>query len=65
MAQLCALMNYMVDHNAAHANELCELAEQLKCAGKETAYEKVMAAVADFKKGNDVLAEVLKEIAAE
>ena len=63
MAQLCALMNYMVDHNAAHANELTELAEQLKSAGKEVAYEKVMSAVADFKKGNDTLAEVLRSLA--
>ena len=61
MARLCALMNYMVDHNASHANELADLAEQLKNAGKEAAFEKVMAAVEDFKKGNERLADVLKD----
>ena len=63
MAQLCALMNYMVDHNASHANELADLAAQLKSAGKEEAYEKVMAAVADFNQGNQKLADVLKTLA--
>lgn len=63
MAQLHALMSYMVDHNAAHAKELADLAQQLKSAGKESAYEKVMSAVQDFDKGNGTLSEVLKEIA--
>lgn len=62
LAQLCALMNYMVDHNAAHATELADLAQQLKDAGKESAYENVMAAVAEFQKGNQILADVLKEL---
>lgn len=55
-------MNYMVDHNAAHAKELADLAHQLRSAGREAAYEKVMAAVQDFDKGNQTLASVLKEI---
>ena len=56
-------MNYMVDHNAAHANELADLAQQLKTAGKEDAYALVMSAVADFNKGNETLAQVLKSLA--
>ncbi|MBR3704384.1 MAG: hypothetical protein IKM11_02725 [Oscillospiraceae bacterium] len=63
MAQLCALMNYMVDHNASHANELADLAQQLKAAGKDGAFEKVMAAVEEFNKGNQILADVLKDLA--
>ena len=62
MEELVALMKYMVGHNAAHARELAELAEQLKAAGSDEAFEKVMSAVADFNLGNNTLAEVLQEL---
>ena len=65
MEELMALMKYMVGHNEAHARELAELAAQLKEAGSEAAYEKVMSAVADFDKGNAQLAAVLQELGAE
>ena len=59
MDELVALMKYMVNHNAAHARELAELAVQLQKAGSPTAYEQVMAAVSDFEKGNLRLSMVL------
>ena len=59
MEELVALMKYMVGHNAAHARELAELADQLEKAGSHTAYEQVMAAVSDFEKGNMRLSLVL------
>lgn len=65
MDELLALMKYMVGHNAAHARELAELAAQLKEAAGEEAYAKVMSAVADFDKGNETLASVLKDLGAE
>ena len=61
MEELMALMQYMVNHNAAHAKELAELAVKLDEAGSHTSYHKVMDAVACFEKGNEMLAEVLKE----
>ena len=61
MDELVALMKYMVGHNAAHAKELAELAVKLDEAGSHAAYHKVMDAVACFEKGNEMLAEVLKE----
>ena len=65
MEELLALMKYMVGHNASHARELAELAEQLKAAGRHEAFEKVMSAVADFNLGNATLAEVLQDLGAE
>lgn len=65
MEELLALMKYMVGHNASHAKELADLAAQLKDAAGEEAYQKVMSAVADFDKGNETLASVLKELGAE
>ena len=57
--ELTALMKYMVSHNAAHAKELADLAQQLQEAGNRMAYEQVMAAVSDFEKGNLRLSAVL------
>ena len=49
MEELTALMKYMANHNAAHARELAELAQQLEKAGNHMAYEQVMAAVSYFE----------------
>ena len=62
MDELLALMQYMVNHNAAHAKELADLAIQLEKAGSHTAYEQVMAAVSDFEKGNLRLSTVLSSL---
>ena len=58
-AEVVALMQYMVNHNAAHANELAQLAGRLKDMGDSTAFEQVMQAVSDFEKGNMRLSTVL------
>ena len=59
MEELLALMQYMTNHNAAHAKELADLAFQLEKAGNHAAFEQVMAAVSDFEKGNMRLSMVL------
>ena len=62
MEELAALMKYMVSHNAAHAKELADLAQQLDKIGSHTAFEQVMAAVSDFEKGNMRLSMVLASL---
>ena len=62
MEELTALMKYMANHNAAHANELAALAKQLQQAGQAMAYEQVMAAVSDYEKGNMRLSAVLASL---
>ena len=62
MEELVALMKYMAGHNAAHTKELADLAQQLHNAGSHSAYEKVLAAVADFQKGNELLSAALAEL---
>ena len=62
MEELTALMQYMVNHNAAHAKELADLAAQLDQAGNHAAYEQVMAAVSDFEKGNMRLSVILASL---
>lgn len=58
-AELIAVMQYMVNHNTAHANELAALANKLKEMGDATGFAQVMAAVSDFEKGNMRLSAVL------
>ncbi len=65
MEELLALMKFMVNHNDAHAQELAELASQLKDAGEVRAYRKVMNAVADFDMVNAQLDSVLRELTLE
>ena len=62
MEELLALMKYMTGHNAAHSKELADLAVKLDEAGSHASYHKVMDAVACFEQGNNMLAEVLKEL---
>lgn len=65
MEELLALMKYMVGHNDAHCQELAELADQLKAAGKARAYRQVMDVVTDFDMVNAKLDAVLKELTVE
>ena len=62
MDEMVALMKYMVSHNAAHAEELAQLAQQLEAAGNRSAYRRVMDAVVNFDVGNATLAAVLDEL---
>ncbi len=63
--ELLALMNYMVKHNDAHAQELVDLANQLQDAGRDRAYEKIMSAVTDFDVANARLDAIAKDLADE
>ena len=55
-------MQYMVNHNAAHARELEALAKKLGELGNAAASEQVLAAVSEFEKGNVRLAAVLASL---
>ena len=65
VAELLALMGYMVSHNDAHAQELAECAQRLLEVGKRGAYERLMDAVSDFDVANAKLDSVLQELHEE
>ena len=65
MEELLALMKFMVNHNDAHAQELAELASQLKDAGRGYAYRQLMDAVTSFDMANAQLDAVLKGLEEE
>ncbi|MBP3411836.1 MAG: cobalt transporter [Oscillospiraceae bacterium] len=62
MQEALALMDYMVKHNTAHANELAQLAKRLEELGNGVAAQQVMAAVSEFEKGNLRLSAVLASL---
>lgn len=47
-----ALLGYMVAHNEHHAEELTELAENMRGLGLADAAEEIENSVADFKEGD-------------
>lgn len=60
--EVLALMKFMVAHNDAHAQELADLAEQLRALGNTGAYSRIMDAVANFDTGNARLGAVAQEL---
>ncbi len=60
--EMLTLMRFMVDHNDAHAQELAELAQQLKSAGKMQAYDEIMDVVSDFDMVNAKLDAVVNHL---
>ena len=65
LAEMLALMKFMVKHNDAHAQELAELADQLKKAGRVRSSRNIMDTVANFDMVNAQLDSVVKELSLE
>ena len=65
LEELLALMTFTVKHNDAHAQELAELADQLRTSGKVRAYRKIMDAVANFDMVNAQLDAVVRDLALD
>lgn len=47
-----ALLGYMVAHNEHHAEELTELAENMRSLGLDDAAEEIEGSAAEFREGN-------------
>ena len=62
LVELLTMMKYLVSHNDAHAQEVADLASELLAAGKHTAYDEIMDAVADFDMVNAKLATILSRL---
>ena len=60
-----ALLNYMYQHNEAHAKELDQMADNLEKLGMLTAAKTIRDGVADFQKGNMRLALALSLVRQE
>lgn len=65
MQELLVLMKYLVSHNDAHAQEVADLARELKIAGKDIAYDEIMDAVSDFDMVNAKLDAILSQLTVE
>ena len=65
LVELLTLMKYLVSHNDAHAQEVADLAGELRTAGKDVAYDEIMDAVADFDSVNAKLAAILNQLSTD
>ena len=65
LEELLVLMKYLVSHNAAHAQEVADLARELLTAGKNAAYDEIMDAVSDFDMVNAKLDAILSQLTVE
>lgn len=57
-----ALLNYMIEHNKHHGEDLHEIYHSLEAAGKKEAADLVHEAMHMYDHGNEKLAEALKLI---
>jgi hypothetical protein len=60
-----ALLNYMIDHNRHHGEDLHELYHALAAAGKADAAAQVGEAMHFYEHGNEKLAAALKLLGGE
>ena len=65
LSELAVLLKYMIRHNDTHAQELAQLAENLKQAGNPDAYDQIMDAVSYFDVANARLDSVLWDLSKE
>jgi hypothetical protein len=56
-----ALVKYMAHHNESHTAELIILIDKLNSLNNQTAIDLVKGAIEEYKKGNALLDEAIKE----
>ena len=59
LSEAKALLNYMLEHNEHHTEELMSLSDKLRELDLESAASGLDAAISDYKKGNELLEKVL------
>jgi hypothetical protein len=64
-AKLFSVLEFMLEHNKSHTDDLAELAHKLYHAGSGAAADLIAAGVKDFKAGNGRLEEALRLIKTE
>ncbi len=60
--ELIALINYLVNHNKAHNNELRELALKLDAVKNKEAYDEILEAISIYDRANGKLEDALKKV---
>ena len=65
LKQTKALLQYMLEHNRHHAEELHDLAHQLSGEGKHAAADRIHEAIHSYEEGNNLLEQALAAIIDE
>ncbi|UCH43116.1 MAG: hypothetical protein JSW16_00840 [Dehalococcoidales bacterium] len=62
MKKLDILLDYTINHNSEHAEELKDLAQKAMELGKTAAYDELMRGVEQMNEANETLASALKKL---
>ena len=62
MKKLDILLDYTINHNSEHAEEIKELAQKAKELGKAAVYDELMRGVGQMNEANETLASALKRL---
>ena len=62
MTKLAALLDYTIEHNHEHAEDLKNLARKAKDLGKTAVYRDLMRGVEQMDKASETLASALKKL---
>lgn len=62
MKKLDILLDYTINHNSEHAEELKDLAQKARELGKTAAYDELMRGVEQMNTANETLAGALKRL---
>jgi len=61
-AKIKTLLNYWIEHNKEHSQEIIEWAEKARALGEDEACEQMLAAVQEMDKASELLAQALKKL---
>ena len=61
-AKIKTLLNYWVEHNKEHSQEIIEWAEKARALGEDEVCEQMLEAVQEMDKANEQLAQALKKL---
>ena len=56
------LLNYWIEHNKEHSEEIAEWAEKARALGEDDACEQMLEAVEEMDKANELLAQALEKL---
>ncbi len=60
--KLCTLLDYLIEHNKEHSQEIAEWAEKARALGEDEASERMFGAVKEMDKASEFLSQALERL---
>ncbi len=62
LTKLATLLEYTIEHNKEHAEELQDMAQKARKLGKAAAYDDILKGAEQMKQASETLAKALKRL---